>query len=150
MKKEMILIKKYIDELKEIQEKNDYEKNEIKKNENELNEKNKIIENLKNEKNEIIKKKKKNDEINKKLTKENNELKNEIEKLTKSNIKFSGLPTLFQDIVKKNNKAKTFAPADIDKEIDEKKEYLNINLSDVDSFFNTVKKIIEKKNYRYW
>ena len=65
--------------------------------------KNKIIENLKNEKNEIVKK---NDEINKKLTKENNELKTEIEKLTKSNIKFSGLPTLFQDIEKKTIRLK--------------------------------------------
>ena len=36
---------KYIDKLKEIQEKVDYQKNEIKKNENELNVKNEIIKN---------------------------------------------------------------------------------------------------------
>ena len=36
----------------------------------------------------------------------NNELKTEIEKLTKSNIKFSGLPTLFQDIGKKTIRLK--------------------------------------------
>ena len=64
MKQEMILIKKHIDKLKQIQEKNDYQENEIKKLENELNEKDKNIENLKNEKNEIIKK---NDEISKKI-----------------------------------------------------------------------------------
>ena len=74
------------------------------------------------------------------------ELKNEIKKLTKSNIEFSGLPTLFQDIEKKDNKVRTFAPADIDKEIDEKNEYLNINLSDINNLFDTVKKNIEKKS----
>ena len=41
-----------------------------------------------------------------------------LKKSTKSNIEFSGLPTLFQDAEKKDNKARTFAPADIDKEID--------------------------------
>ena len=63
---------------------------------------------------------------------------------------------------KKDNKARTFAPADIDKEnfeklidnkeipedfnTDKKNEYLDINLSDVNNFFDTVKKNIEKKN----
>ena len=47
---------KYIDKLKEIQEKVDYQENEIKKNKNKLNAKNKIIKNLENEKNEISKK----------------------------------------------------------------------------------------------
>ena len=84
---------------------------------------------------------KKQEKINELRIKENNELKNEIEKLTKSSIKFSRLPTLFQDIEKKDNKAKTFAPADID----EKNEYLNINLSYVNSLFNTMTKHIEKK-----
>ena len=46
---------KYIDKLKEIQEKFDYQENEIKKNENELNVKNEIIQNLENEKNETSK-----------------------------------------------------------------------------------------------
>ena len=55
------------------------------------------------------------------------------------------MPTLFQDIEKKDNKARTFAPADIDKEIDEKNEYLNINLNDINNLFDTVKKNIEKK-----
>ena len=85
---------------------------------------------------------KKQEKINELRIKENNELKNEIEKLTKSSIKFSRLPTLFQDIEKKDNKAKTFAPADID----EKNESLNINLSYVNSLFNTMTKHIEKKN----
>ena len=96
---------------------------------------------------------KKQERINELKIKENNELKNEIKKLTKSNIEFSGLPTLFQDIEKKDNKARTFAPANIDKEIDEKNEYLNINLSDINNLFDTVKKNIEKKiyiYYRYW
>ena len=53
--------------------------------------------------------------------------------------------TLFQDIEKKDKKARTFAPADIDKEIDEKNEYLNINLNDINNLFDTVKKNIEKK-----
>ena len=104
---------------------------------------------------------KKQEGINELKTKENNELKNEIKKLTKSNIEFSGLTTLFQDIEKKDNKARTFAPADIDKEsfeklidnkeipedfdIDKKTEYLDINLSDVNNLFDTVKKNIEKK-----
>ena len=74
------------------------------------------------------------------------ELKNEIKKLTKSNIEFSGLPTLFQDKEKKDNKVRTFAPAAIDKEIDEKNEYLNINLSGINNLFDTVKKNIEKKS----
>ena len=54
----MILIKKtkYINKLKEIQEKVDYQKNEIKKNENELNVKNEIIKKLENEKDETSKK----------------------------------------------------------------------------------------------
>ena len=60
-------------------------------------------------------------------------------------MKFSGLPTLFQDIEKKDNKDRNFAPADVDKEIDDKNEYLNINLSDVNNLFDTVKKILKKK-----
>ena len=44
---------------------------------------------------------KKQERINELNIKENNELRNEIKKLTKSNIEFSGLPTLFQDIEKK-------------------------------------------------
>ena len=35
-----------------------------------------------------------------------NKLKNKIEKLTKSNIEFSEIPTLFQNIEKKDNKLK--------------------------------------------
>ena len=111
--------------------------------EQKLEDNNNKISELKKSKNLL----KKQERINELKIKENNELKNEIKKLTKSNIEFSGLLTLFQD-----NKARTFAPADIDKEIDEKNEYLNINLSDVNNLFNTVKKNIakKKKNYRYW
>ena len=87
---------------------------------------------------ELIKGLKKQERIKELKIKENNELKNKIEKLTKLNIEFSRLPTLFQNIGKKDNKAKTFTPADTD----EKYEYLNINLSDVHSLFNTVKKNI--------
>ena len=103
----------------------------------------------------------KQEKFNELKTKENNELKNKIKKLTKSNIEFGRLPTLFQDIEKKDNKDGTFALADIDKEnfeklidnkeipedfdIDEKNEYLDINLSDVNNLFYTVKKNIEKK-----
>ena len=56
-----------------------------------------------------------------------------------------GLPKLFEDIEKKDNKARTFAPPDRDEEIDEKNEYLNINLSDVNNLFDTVKKNFGKK-----
>ena len=45
----------------------------------------------------------------------------------------------------KENKVRPFAPADIDKETDEKNEYLNINLSDINNLFDTVKKNIETK-----
>ena len=121
---------------------------------------NKICE-LKKSKNLLIRGLKKQERINELKTEENNELKNEIKKLTKLNIVLSRLPTLFQDIEKKDNKARTFAPADIDKEnfekliynkeipedfdIDEKNEYLNINLSDVNNLFDTVKENVEKK-----
>ena len=104
--------------------------------EQKLEDNNNKISELKKSKNLL----KKQERINELKIKENNELKNEIKKLTKSNIEFSGLLTLFQD-----NKARTFALADIDKEIDEKNEYLNINLSDVNNLFNTVKKNIAKK-----
>ena len=113
--------------------------------EQKLEDQNNKISELKKSKKLLKKGLKKQERINELKIKENNELKNEIKKPTKSNIEFSGLPTLFQDIEKKDNKARTFAPADIDKEIDEKNEYLNINLSDADSLFNTVKRNIEKK-----
>ena len=118
--------------------------------EQKLEDNNNKISELKQSKKLLRKGLKNQEKINELKTKENNELKNEIKKLTKSNIEFRRLPTLFQDIEKKDNKARTFAPADIDKEIDEKNEYLDINLSDVNNLFNTVKRNIEKKNYRYW
>ena len=61
---------------------------------------------LKKSKNLLKKGLKKQERINELKTKENNELKNEIKKLTKSNIEFSGLPTLFQDIEKKTIRPK--------------------------------------------
>ena len=64
------------------------------------NNNNKISE-LKKSKNLLKRGLKKQERINELKTKENNELKNEIKKLTKLNIEFSGLPTLFQDIEKK-------------------------------------------------
>ena len=105
-----------------------------------LEDNNNKISELKKSKRLLRKGLKKQERINELKIKENNELKNEIKKLTKSNIEFSRLPTLFQDIEKKDNKARTFAPADIDKEIDEKNEYLNINLSDINNLFDTAKK----------
>ena len=131
--------------------------------EQKLQDNNKKINELKKSKNLLKTELKKQEVINELKTKENNELKNEIKKLTKSNIEFSGLPLLFQDIEKKDNKARTFAPADIDKEnfekltdnkeipedldIDKKNEYLDINLSDVNNLFDTVETNIEKKRY---
>ena len=64
------------------------------------NNNNKINE-LRKSKNLLKKGLKKQERINELNIKENNELRNEIKKLTKSNIEFSGLPTLFQDIEKK-------------------------------------------------
>ena len=88
--------------------------------EQKLQDNNKKINELKKSKSLLKTELKKQEVINELKTKENNELKNEIKKLTKSNIEFSGLPLLFQDIEKKDNKARTFAPADIDKENFEK------------------------------
>ena len=118
--------------------------------EQKLQDNNNEINEFKKSKHLLIRGLKKQERINELKTKENNELKNEIEKL-----EFGRLPTLFQDIEKKDNKARTFAPADIDKEnfeklidnkeipedfdIDEKNEYLDINLSDVNNLFDTVK-----------
>ena len=85
-KQEMILIKKtkYIDELKEIQEKFDYQNNKVTELESELNKKNKNINMLKNnikdlenENREMINKSNKNFEI---INKKHNQ---EIEKLEK-------------------------------------------------------------------
>ena len=64
------------------------------------NNNNKINE-LKKSKNLLKKGLKKQERINELKIKENNELRNEIKKLIKSNIEFSRLPTLFQDIEKK-------------------------------------------------
>ena len=86
--------------------------------EQKLEDNNNKISKLKKSKNLLIRGLEKQKRNNQLKIKENNELKNEIKKLTKSNIEFSRLPTLFQDIEKKDNRARTFAPADIDKEID--------------------------------
>ena len=71
--------------------------------EQKLKDNNKISE-LKKSKNLLRRRLTKQERINELKTKENNELKNEIKKLTKSNIEFSRLPTLFQDIEKKTIK----------------------------------------------
>ena len=114
--------------------------------EQKLQDNNDKISELKKSKNLLRRGLKKQERINQLKTKENNELKNEIKKLTKSNIEFGGSPTLFQDIEKKDNKTRTFSPVDIDNkeipedfDIDKKNEYLNINLSDVNNLFDTVK-----------
>ena len=60
-----------------------------------------------------LEKQKRNNELK---IKENNELKSEIKKLRKSKIELGGLPKLIEDIEKKDNKARTFAPVDKDKE----------------------------------
>ena len=69
--------------------------------EQKLEDNNNKISELKKSKNLLKKILKKQERINELKTKKNNELKNEIKRLTKSNIEFSGLPTLFQDIEKK-------------------------------------------------
>ena len=66
-----------------------------------LEDNNNKISELKKSKKLLKKGLKKQERINELKIKENNELKNEIKKLTKSNIEFSRLPTLFQDIEKK-------------------------------------------------
>ena len=83
--------------------------------EQKLQDNNNEINEFKKSKHLLIRGLKKQERINELKTKENNELKNEIKKL-----EFGRLPTLFQDIEKKDNKARTFAPADIDKENFEK------------------------------
>ena len=72
--------------------------------EQKLQDNNKKINELKKSKSLLKTELKKQEVINELKTKENNELKNEIKKLTKSNIEFSGLPLLFQDIEKKTIK----------------------------------------------
>ena len=72
--------------------------------EQKLHDNNNKISELKKSKNLLKRGLKKQERINELKTKENNELKNEIKKLTKSNIEFSRLPTLFQDIEKKTIK----------------------------------------------
>ena len=69
--------------------------------EQKLQDNNNKISELKKLKNLLRRGLKKQERINELKTKENNELKNEIKKLTKSNIEFSRLSTLFQDIEKK-------------------------------------------------
>ena len=129
--------------------------------EQKLQDNNNRISELKKSKSLLKRGLKKQERINELKTKENNELKNEIKKLTKSNIELGRLSTLFQDIEKKDSKARTFAPADTDKEnfeklidnkeipedfdIDEKNEYLNINLSDVNNLFDTPKENVRKR-----
>ena len=72
--------------------------------EQKLHDNNNKISELKKSKNLLKRGLKEQERINELKTKENNELKNEIKKLTKSNIEFSRLPTLFQDIEKKTIK----------------------------------------------
>ena len=59
--------------------------------------------NLKKSKNLLIKGLNKHEKINKLKTKENDELKNEIRKLKKLNEQFIGLPTILQDVKKRDN-----------------------------------------------
>ena len=63
--------------------------------EQKLGDNNNKISELKKSKNLLRKGLKSQEKINELKTKENNELKNEIKKLTKSNIEFRRLPTLF-------------------------------------------------------
>ena len=61
------------------------------------------ISNLKKSKKLLIRGLQKQERINKLKTKENNKLKDEIRKVRESNIELGGLPTLLQDIEKKDN-----------------------------------------------
>ena len=67
---------------------------------------------IKKSKNLLIKGLNKHEKINKLKTKENDELKNEIRELKKSNKQFTGLPTILQDVKKRDNKARTLVPPD--------------------------------------
>ena len=135
--------------------------------EQKLQDNNNKISKLKKSKNILIKGLEKQKRINELKTKEHNEFKNEIKKLEKSKIKLGGLPKLFEDIEKKDNKARIFAPPDKDEErlknlttrlkleskeipedfdIDEifRDEYLSINLDDVGNLVDKMKQNVKK------
>ena len=110
---------------------------------------------------------KKSERINELKTKENNELKDVIKKLKESKIESGGLPELIEDIEKKDNKSRTFAPPDKDEErlkdlaikltLDDvetpkdfdiyklfENKYLDINLGDVNDLVGRMKENIKK------
>ena len=84
--------------------------------EQKLEDNNNKVSKLKKIKKFINKRIRKQKRINELKIKENNELKNEIKKLEKSKTELSGLPKLFEDIEKRDDKARTFAPPDRDEE----------------------------------
>ena len=85
---------------------------EINKKEQKLQDNNIKMSNLKKSKKLLIKGLNKHERINKLKTNKNDELKYEIRKLKKSNKELGGLHTLLQDVKKRDNKARTFAPSD--------------------------------------
>ena len=85
---------------------------EINEKEQQLQGNNIKISNLKKSKNLLIKGLNKNEKINELKTKENDELKNDIEKLKELNKMFTEKPIILQDVKKRENKARTFAPPD--------------------------------------
>ena len=125
------------------------------------------ISKLKKSKNLLIRGFENQKRINDLKIKENNDLKNEIKKLEKSKIELGRLPKLLED-----NRARTFVPLDKDEERlknsatrlklesieisedfdideifrDEKNEYLNINLGDVDDLVGKIKQNVKKIN----
>ena len=137
-------------------------KQEMNKKEQQLQYNNIKINNFKKSKNLLIKGLNKHKNISDLKTKKNDELKNYIEKLKELNKMFIKKPIILQDVKKKDNKARTFAPPDKDEDLaiksvlddaeiskdfdideffgNEKNEYVNINLNDVNNLFHSIKK----------
>ena len=80
------------------------------KKEQQLQDNNTKVNNFKKSKNLLIKGLNKHEKIDKLKPKENDELRNEIKKLKKLNKQFTDIPIMLQDVKKRDDKAKTFAP----------------------------------------
>ena len=80
------------------------------KKEQQLQDNNTKINNFKKSKNLLIKGLNKHEKINKLKTKENDELKNEIKNLKKLNKQFTDIPIMLQEVKKRDDKARAFAP----------------------------------------
>ena len=150
---------KYLEE-KQIMEQ------EINKKKQQLQDDNIKISKLKKSKKFLVKGSKKHERINKLKIKENDELIDEIRKLRESNIELGGTPTLIQDLEKKGDKSRTFAPPhkrktkkiisdfkelqeisksrDIDELLKDNGKYVNKNLSNVNDLIDEMKTNLKK------